>query len=137
MEYKGYTAEITYDEDAEVFFGRVLHLRDVITFESDSVEGLKKEFQISVDDYLEFCEELGQEPERPYSGRFVLRLDPELHRDAVLAADRMGMSLNSWSAEALQRFWEKCDAREAGREPDWDKHRRTIRRSRVDGLEVT
>ena len=101
MKYKGYTASVTFDDEAEVFHGRVQHLRDLITFEADSVDGLKREFRISVDDYLEFCQELGQEPERPYSGRFVLRLDPELHRDAVIAADRLGRSLNSWIAMVL------------------------------------
>jgi predicted HicB family RNase H-like nuclease len=103
MEYRGYTASVMFDDEAEAFHGRVQHLRDVVTFESDSVDGLKREFRISVDDYLEFCQELGQEPERPYSGRFVLRLDPELHRDAVIAADRLGRSLNSWIATVLSQ----------------------------------
>ena len=103
MRYNGYTANVAFDADAEVFHGWVQHLRDVITFESDSVDGLKREFRISVDDYLEFCHELGQEPERPYSGRFVLRLDPELHRDAVMAADRHGRSLNSWVTTVISQ----------------------------------
>ena len=102
MEYKGYTAEIVFDEQSDAFHGRVRHLRDVVTFESDSVEGLRREFRSSVDDYLEFCEELGQEPERPYSGRFVVRLDPGLHRDAALAAELAGESLNAWVAHAIE-----------------------------------
>ena len=104
MEYRGYTAEVVFDDVAEIFHGRVQHLRDMITFESDSVAGLKREFRISVDGYLEFCEELGQEPERPYSGRFLLRVEPELHRDAAGAAERWGLSLNAWCAEALRNF---------------------------------
>lgn len=102
MESRGYTAKITFDDHAEIFHGRVQHLRDVITFESDSVEGLKREFRISIDDYLEFCEELGESPERPFSGRFVLRLDPELHRVAAIEADRGQLSLNSWVVAAIE-----------------------------------
>lgn len=102
MEYKGYLAKVTFDDHAEIFHGRVQHLRDVITFESDSVEGLKREFRISIDDYLEFCEELGESPERPFSGRFVLRLDPELHRVAAIEADRGQLSLNSWVVAAIE-----------------------------------
>jgi hypothetical protein len=72
MEYKGYTAEISFDEKAEMLHGRVRHIRDVVTFEADSVEGLRREFRKSVDDYLEFCADLGLEPERAFSGRFLL-----------------------------------------------------------------
>lgn len=102
MEYKGYRASVKFDEDAEVFHGYVLHLRDVITFESDSVAGLRREFRISVDDYLDFCESLGQEPERPLSGRLLLRMDPELHRAAAIAADLEESSLNSWICDRIR-----------------------------------
>ena len=102
MEHMGYTAKISFDEKAEVFHGQVQHIRDVVTFEADTVEGLRREFRTSVEDYLEFCAELGQEPERPFSGRFVLRLDPELHRDATAAAESQGISLNAWVTGAVQ-----------------------------------
>ncbi|HSW30295.1 MAG TPA: type II toxin-antitoxin system HicB family antitoxin [Longimicrobiales bacterium] len=102
MQYKGYRARVTFDEDAETFHGTVLHLRDVITFEADSVAGLKREFRNSVDDYLAFCKELGREPERPLSGRFLLRMDPDLHRDATSAAELAGASLNAWICDRLR-----------------------------------
>jgi predicted HicB family RNase H-like nuclease len=102
MEYKGYTAEISFDEKAEMLHGRVRHIRDVVTFEADSVEGLRREFRKSVDDYLEFCADLGLEPERAFSGRFLLRLDPGLHRDAVAAAESQGTSLNAWVTDAVR-----------------------------------
>lgn len=103
MEYKGYTAKVDYDDDAEVFHGQVLNLRDVITFQGSSVAELKDEFANSVEDYLEFCKLRGEEPEKPLSGRFLVRLDPELHRGLAAAAARHGVSLNAWVSAALGR----------------------------------
>lgn len=96
MTYKGYSAKITFDSDAEVLHGVVIGLRDVITFRATSVEGLEAAFRDSVDDYLAWCTELGQEPERAYGGRFLLRMDPGLHRDLALAAERAGVSINAF-----------------------------------------
>ena len=102
MEYKGYVGQVEFDDDAGLFHGRVINTRDVITFEGRSVAELRREFAESVDDYLEMCTERGEEPERPYSGRFVLRLDPDLHRRLAIAAGRESQSLNTWIAEALE-----------------------------------
>jgi predicted HicB family RNase H-like nuclease len=63
LTYKGYTASIEVDVDAGILFGRVLDINDVITFKAKTVEEAKKEFQISIDGYLDFCQELGEEPE--------------------------------------------------------------------------
>ena len=105
--YKGYTASIDFDADEMVLHGRLDNIRDVITFHATSVEELQREFEAAVDDYLAFCAERNEEPEKPFSGRFVLRLDPQMHRKAALAADRSGVSLNTWVgiavAEALDR----------------------------------
>jgi predicted HicB family RNase H-like nuclease len=76
MTYKGYEALVQYDEDAEIFHGEVMNLRDVITFQGSSVKELKKAFADSVEDYLAFCKERGEEPEKPYSGQFIVRVDP-------------------------------------------------------------
>ena len=103
MTYKGYEAIIEYDEDAEFFHGEILNLRDVITFQGQSVAELKQAFADSVEDYLAFCRERGEEPEKPYSGQFVVRLEPPLHRALVSAAKRAGMSLNKWVAATLER----------------------------------
>jgi predicted HicB family RNase H-like nuclease len=73
MKYKGYTGTIEPDEDAKVLFGRVVGLRDVITFHGDTMPELIQAFHDSVDDYLAFCAERGESPEKPYSGQFVLR----------------------------------------------------------------
>jgi predicted HicB family RNase H-like nuclease len=101
MEYKGYTAAVEFDDEAGVFHGVVQHLRDVITFEGTSVEELRREFHASVEDYLEFCARRGKEPERPYSGKVLLRLPPELHRDAATCASREKASLNAWLVSAV------------------------------------
>ena len=103
MIYKGYEAVVEYDEDAELFHGEVVNLRDVITFQGRSVDELKSAFAGSVDDYVTFCKERGEEPEKPYSGQFVVRIDPPLHRTLAGAARKAGTSLNKWVATALER----------------------------------
>jgi predicted HicB family RNase H-like nuclease len=103
MHYKGYEAIVDYDEEAEIFHGEVADLREVITFEGSSVAGLKQAFADSVEDYLAFCRARGEEPEKPFSGQFVVRTEPSLHRAAAAAARRQGMSLNKWVASALER----------------------------------
>lgn len=103
MTYKGYEAVVEYDEGAELFHGEVLNLRDVITFQGQSVAELKQAFADSIGDYLAFCKERGEEPEKPYSGQFVVRLEPPLHRALVSAAKRAGVSLNKWVAATLER----------------------------------
>lgn len=103
MEYKGYVARVEFDESANVFHGQVLNIRDVITFEGRSVDELWDEFKNSVEDYLEFCAERGEEPEKPYSGKFLVRVDPEVHRAAAIAAGKAGVSLNSWVLEAIKK----------------------------------
>lgn len=104
MEYKEYTARIEFDEDAGILHGEVEGLRDVITFEATDVRELEAAFHASVDDYLAQCAEDGVEPEKPYSGRFLLRVDPRLHRDIAMAAARAGRSLNALASEVF-RHW--------------------------------
>ena len=103
MEYKGYFANVIFDEEANLFHGEVLNLRDVITFEGETVNELKQAFHDSVDDYLEYCAERGEDPEKPYSGRFVVRVDPELHKTIAIEARKRGQSINSLVSEALSR----------------------------------
>lgn len=102
MEYKGYIGRVQFDEEAEIFHGEVLNLRDVIIFQADSVEGLKKEFHESIEDYLEFCKSRGEEPEKPFSGKLTLRLEPDLHRKIYIRSRRENKSLNNWITETLQ-----------------------------------
>ncbi len=96
MTYKGYEGIVRFDEDAGIFSGEVMNTRDVITFQGLSVRELKRAFQESVDDYLEFCASRGEKPEKPFSGSFTVRLPSQLHRRVALEARRRGKSLNSY-----------------------------------------
>jgi predicted HicB family RNase H-like nuclease len=102
MTYETYQAVVTYDEDAEIFHGEVMNLRDVITFQGKSVDELKSAFAASVEDYLAFCRARNEEPEKPFSGQFVVRIDPPLHRAVATAARQAGVSLNKWVSKALE-----------------------------------
>ncbi len=101
MEYKGYTAKVEFDDAAGIFHGEVLNLRDVITFQGETVQELKQAFHDSVDDYLEFCAERGESPEKPYSGKFIVRVEPELHKLMAVLAQLSRKSLNAWVNDAL------------------------------------
>ena len=103
LKYIGYTGFVEFDDEAGIFHGEVLDLRDVITFQGKSVEEIEQAFRDSVNDYLEFCEERREEPDKPFSGRLMLRLPPHLHRKAYVSARREGKSLNQWIAEKLER----------------------------------
>lgn len=102
MEYKGYVAKVEFDDEADIFYGEVINLRDVITFQGDTVAELRRAFQDSVEDYLAFCAERGEEPEKPYSGKLSIRMDPELHRKISIKAQTTKKSLNSWISETLE-----------------------------------
>jgi predicted HicB family RNase H-like nuclease len=104
MTYKGYSGSVTFDAGAEVFHGEVIGLRDVVTFQGTSVEELKDAFRESVDDYLEFCQQRGEQPDKPFSGRFLLRVDPALHRRLAERSAQDGESLNNWIALELARL---------------------------------
>lgn len=101
MTYRGYTGKVEYDDEAGIFHGEVVNLRDVITFQGSSVEELRQTFHDSIDDYLEFCAQRDEEPERPFSGKFVVRINPELHRDLYAKARLADKSLNTWVTEVL------------------------------------
>jgi predicted HicB family RNase H-like nuclease len=102
MEYKGYIGKAEMDSEAGVFHGEVINIRDVITFEGSSVEELNQAFRDSVDDYLEFCMARGEDPEKPFLGKSVVRLPPEIHRKAFIKARLSDKSLNSWVNEVLE-----------------------------------
>jgi predicted HicB family RNase H-like nuclease len=102
IEYMGYTGVVEFDPELSLFVGHVKDLGDEIYFEGESVEALKMSLQRAVDHYLKVCEARGEEPERPYSGKLNLRLGPELHRAAAIAAATEGESLNSWLAKLVE-----------------------------------
>jgi predicted HicB family RNase H-like nuclease len=107
VSYKGYTGEVEYDAAAKTLYGHVIDLGDVITFESEDAREIEEEFHRSVDVYLDWCKERGKEPEKPFSGKVVLRMTPEEHRAATIAAARHRQSLNTWLTHAVAMAVEK------------------------------
>ncbi len=101
MTYKGYSARIDYDDDDGIFVGRIAGIRDGVSFHADTVEGLRAAFREAVEDYLETCARIGKEPQRAFSGQMMFRVNPEVHRRAVIAAELAGKSLNQWAEEVL------------------------------------
>ena len=102
MEYKGYVGKVEMDDEAGILNGEVINIRDVITFEGISVEEIQIAFRESVDDYLDFCAQRGESPEKPFSGKFVVRLPVELHRKAYIQARLADKSLNGWVTDILE-----------------------------------
>lgn len=103
MRYRDYAATVDYDDDVGTFHGEVVNLRDVITFQGQSVDELRQAFAESVDDYIAFCRTRGEEPEAPYTGELLLHVEPGLHRAMASAAKRIGVSLDAWMKNTLER----------------------------------
>jgi predicted HicB family RNase H-like nuclease len=102
MNHKGYSARVEFDSEDEIFFGKIAGINDVVGFHADTVVGLKEAFHKAVDDYLETCATVGKQPQKPYSGKMMFRVDPATHRKAAIAAELSGKSLNQWAEEALE-----------------------------------
>ena len=101
MEYKGYIGKVEIDEEAGLLHGEIINIRDVVTFEGSTVEEVQQAMHDSIEDYLAFCHARGEEPEKPFSGKFVVRIPPELHRKAYIQAKLADKSLNSWVTDVL------------------------------------
>jgi len=102
LKYKGYTGSVEYSPEDECLFGKVLGLRKgvFISYEGNSVEELKKDFEGGIDDYLATCEKNGVEPARPYSGKLVVRLSPDLHGSIAEYVAEKGTTINAFLNEA-------------------------------------
>jgi predicted HicB family RNase H-like nuclease len=103
MTYQGYAARIEYSDEDEAFVGRIAGIRDVVGFHGESVHDLRAAFMEAVDDYLETCKKLGRAPQKPYSGKILLRVDPGIHARAAASAEAQGKSLNAWAQEVLEK----------------------------------
>lgn len=101
--YRGYTASLDFDPDDNILVGRVLDIDDIISFHGESVETFKAAFHEAVDDYVAACAKIGQTPEKPASGRLMLRVDPMVHAAALKAAAHTGESLNRWAERVLRQ----------------------------------
>lgn len=102
FEYKGYIGSAEVDCEGDSLVGKLLFIRDTVTYSSDTSTGLKTAFKEAVEDYLQTCKEVGDTPDTPCKGSFNIRIGPELHREVSLAARSKGMSLNDFIREALQ-----------------------------------
>ncbi|MCF8039442.1 MAG: type II toxin-antitoxin system HicB family antitoxin [Desulfohalobiaceae bacterium] len=103
LEYKGYYGSVEYDSRDDQLHGRLIGISDIISYEGQSVNELKQDFQEAVEDYLETCREAGKEPEKPFSGKFIVRMPRELHAAVSMKAKEHGESLNTWIVETLSR----------------------------------
>lgn len=102
MTFKGYTARVEIDDRDNLLVGHLLGVRDIVGFHADDVAGLRAAFEEAVIDYLDTCAKLGKQPEKPASGKLMLRVGPEIHSAALIASQASGVSLNQWAAKALQ-----------------------------------
>lgn len=103
MNYSGYSARVEFDAVDRLFVGHIVGIRDIVGFHGGSVVELEAAFREAVDDYLAACKKLKQEPNRPFSGRVMLRLPPDVHARASAAAEITGMSFNQWATRALEQ----------------------------------
>lgn len=101
MSYNGYTGTVEYSEEDNCLFGRIAGISDIISYEGESVSELRTAFEEAVDDYLAHCAKLGKEPNKPYSGKFMLRIDPSIHARLAIKAQASGKSLNQYAADVL------------------------------------
>ncbi len=102
MTFKGYTARVEIDARDNLLVGHLLGVRDIVGFHANDVAGLRAAFEEAVTDYLDTCAKLGKQPEKPASGKLMLRVAPEVHSAALIAAQASGVSLNQWAAKVLQ-----------------------------------
>lgn len=104
LKYKDYYGSVLYNDDDQVFHGKVEFIRALVSYEGEDVKGLKKAFEEAVDDYLEICKEDGTEPEKPFKGSFNVRTGPDLHRRASLFAKEQGLNLNTVIINAVDQY---------------------------------
>jgi predicted HicB family RNase H-like nuclease len=101
MTYKNYTARIEFDPRDNIFVGFVLGIEDTISFHGETVAELTTGFHAAIDHYIADCKATGRRPHKPYSGKLMLRIPPEVHAHAATMAEAHGKSLNQWAAEVL------------------------------------
>ncbi|MFB4390870.1 MULTISPECIES: type II toxin-antitoxin system HicB family antitoxin [unclassified Pseudomonas] len=103
MTYRGYAARIEYSDEDQLLIGHVAGIRDVIGFHGESIRELREAFEEAVDDYLEACERLGRAPQKAYSGKLSLRLEPGLHANVAAKAELAHKSINQWVSDLLSQ----------------------------------
>lgn len=104
IQYKSYSAAIHFSAEDEVFYGKVIGLNDLVSFEGSTVKELKKAFKEAIEDYLDTCKRIGKEPEKTYKGSFNIRIPSELHKQAAQYASLQNVSLNDLVRFAIDRL---------------------------------
>jgi len=102
LDYKGYSGSIEYSKEDGLFYGKLLGIQSLISYEGETGPLLEKDFKESIDDYLSECSELGIKPEKPFKGSFNVRIPSELHRDAALKAIELNTSLNGFVSDSIR-----------------------------------
>lgn len=105
MKYKGYLGSIEPILETGSLYGKIVFIRDLVSYEAETLSELENEFRLSVDEYLTDCERLNREPDKPFKGSFNVRTSPELHRAAALAAQ--DSSLNAFVCAAIEEKLER------------------------------
>lgn len=113
MTYRGYTASMTFDPEDKIIVGRVLDIDDIIAFHGESVGEFETNFHSAIESYIAACEQLGSAPEKPASGKLMLRIAPAIHAGALKAAALSGTSLNKWAEHVLSKAINRGAATEA------------------------
>ena len=103
MELDGYKAKIEYDSELDQFRGEILGLNGSADFYGNTPASLRKEFKLSLEVYLEVCNEKGVNPKKEYSGKFNLRIPPQLHSKIASRASAEDKSINQWVSETLKQ----------------------------------
>lgn len=104
LEYKGYHTKIEFDTESLVLYGKIEGINDLVNFESNNINDIEMEFHNAVDDYLEFCNEVGKDPDKEYKGTFNVRISPTLHKELSLRASKNGISLNAAVERAIKEY---------------------------------
>ena len=112
MTYQGYAARIEYSDEDQCFVGHIVGISDIVGFHGECVSELRAAFHEAVDDYLETCAKLGRPPQKPFSGKLMLRVPPDAHAAVATAAGVSGKSINQWATEALLRAVENARERD-------------------------
>ena len=102
LQYKGYSGTIEPELETNTLYGKIAFVRDLVTYEAETLNELEKEFHISVDDYLKDCTELDKEPSKPFKGSFNVRIGSDLHREAMMMAQEQGVNLNEFVKQAIE-----------------------------------
>lgn len=109
LEYKGYCTRIEFDADSMLLHGKIEGINDLVTFESEDSSRIEAEFHAAVDDYLDFCREVGKQPEKEYRGLFNVRIKPELHKRIAAEAVKNNLSMNAMVEQAISSYVDLID----------------------------